>query len=167
MVTIGVPHHNSIAASEQRSPSELIADMTKTDGIPAAEAYMVVEAIPLRHGVDLLWRTAAGSISNDAPARPSQFAIEALTTSLIQTTHRELKLLLEGSPWPDKILPSNPLKRSFEEWKFLFVSHLPALHAILFHSNALDMATIVSSNVQSVLSYALLPLRDHNPSGKS
>jgi hypothetical protein len=142
MVTIGVPYHNSIAASEQRSPSELIA-------------YMVVEAIALHHRVDLLWGTAAGSTSNDGLARPSQFAIKALTTSLIQTTHRELELLLDKSPWPDKILPSNPSKHSFEELKFLFASHLPALHAILFHPKALDMATAVSSNVESVLSYAL------------
>lgn len=155
MVTIGVPYHNSIAASEPRSPSELIADMTPTDGIPAAEAYMVVEAIALHHRVDLLWGTAAGSTSNDALASLSQFAIEALTTSLIQTTHRELELLLEKAPWPDKILPSNPSKHSFEELKFLFVSHLPALHAILFHPKALDTATAVSSNVRSVLSYAL------------
>ncbi|KAH8767506.1 hypothetical protein F5883DRAFT_522096 [Diaporthe sp. PMI_573] len=159
MVTIGVPYHNSIAASEQRSPSELIADMTPTDGIPAAEAYMVVEGIALHHRVDLLWGTAAGSTSNDGLARPSQFAIEALTTSLIQTTHRELKLLLDKSPWPDKILPSNPSKHSFEELKFLFASHLPALHAILFHPKALDMATAVSSNVQSVLSYALATMQ--------
>lgn len=155
MVTIGVPYYNSIAASEQRSPSESIADMTSTDGISAAEAYMVVEAIAFHHRVDLLWETAAGSTSNDVLARPSQFAIEALTTSLIQTTHRELELLLERSPWPDKILPSNPSKHSFEELKFLFAAHLPALHAILFHPKALDMATAVSTNVESVLSYAL------------
>lgn len=91
--------------------------------------------------------------------RPSQFASQALSTSLVQTTHGELELLLKSSPWPDKILPSNPSKHSFEELKFLFVSHLPALQAILFHPKALDMATAVSSNVQSVLSYALATTR--------
>ncbi|XXG98999.1 hypothetical protein Hte_005332 [Hypoxylon texense] len=162
IVTIGVPHHNSMASLERAAASDLIADMSATDGIPAAEAYMIVEAIPLHRRVDLLWGTAAGSPSNGVCdlALRSKFATEALTTSLIQTTHREIELLLDKAPWPDKLLPSNPSQRSFEERKFLFASHLPALHAILFHAQALESATgLNNDNVQPVLSYALAATR--------
>ncbi|KAI3317030.1 hypothetical protein HD806DRAFT_551191 [Xylariaceae sp. AK1471] len=160
IVTSGIPHHNSMAALERRVASEQIADTSASDGLPPVEAYMIVEAIALHHRVDLLWGTVAGSVSNgNVAALRSQFAIEALTTSLIQTTHREVELLLQKAPWPDKLLPSNPSKHSFEELKALFASHLSALHAILFHPQALEPAVVVNDNVQSVLSYALAATR--------
>ncbi|KAI4861084.1 hypothetical protein F4820DRAFT_82279 [Hypoxylon rubiginosum] len=161
IVTIGVPHHNSMASLERAAASDLVADMSPTDGIRAAEAYMIVEAIPLHHRADLLWGTAVGSPSDgdhDFGLR-SEFATEALTTSLIQTTNREVELLLDKAPWPDKLLPSHPSKHSFEELKFLFASHLPALHAVLFHTRALEPATVVNSNVQLVLRFALAATR--------
>ncbi|KAI0542648.1 hypothetical protein GGR58DRAFT_509987 [Xylaria digitata] len=160
IVIIGIPHHNSMAALERRASSEQRADTSASDGLPLVEAYMIVEAIALHHRVDLLWDTVAGSVSNgNVVALRSQFAIEALTTSLIQTTHREVELLLHKAPWPDKLLPSNPSKHSFEELKALFASHLPTLHAILFHPQASEPAVIVNDNVQSVLSYALAATR--------
>ncbi|KAI1772106.1 hypothetical protein F4818DRAFT_188364 [Hypoxylon cercidicola] len=161
IVAVGVPYHNSMASLERAAASDLIADMVPTNGIRAAEAYMIVEAIPLHCRVDLLWGTGAGSPSNgdDNFALRSDFAIEALTTSLIQTTHREVELLLDKAPWPDKLLPSNPSKHSYEQLKFLFAAYLPALHAILFHAQALDPTAVVNSNVQLVLSYALAATR--------
>ncbi|KAI2625607.1 hypothetical protein GGR54DRAFT_653997 [Hypoxylon sp. NC1633] len=157
IVTMGVPYHNSMASLERAAASDLAADMSPTDGIPAAEAYMIVEAIPLHRRADLLWVTAAGlpSDGDHDLALRSEFAAEALTTSLIQTTHHEVERLLDKAPWPDKLLPSNPSKHSFEEVKFLFASHLPALHAILFHPQALKPATVFNSNAQLVLRYAL------------
>ncbi|KAI0454191.1 hypothetical protein F5B21DRAFT_244100 [Xylaria acuta] len=163
IVTTGIPYHNSMAALERRAASEQIADTSASDGLPPVEAYMVVEAIALHHRVALLWDTAAGSASNgNAVALRSQFAIEALTTSLIQTTHREVELLLHKAPWPDKLLPSNPSKHSFEESKTLFASHLPTLHAILFHPQASEPAVVVNDNVQLVLSYALAATRSQS-----
>ncbi|KAI1750438.1 hypothetical protein F4782DRAFT_541623 [Xylaria castorea] len=160
IVTAGIPYHNSMAALERRAALEQIADTSASDGLPPVEAYMIVEAIALQHRVDLLWDTVAGSVSNgNVVALRSQYAIEALTTSLIQTTHREVELLLHKAPWPDKLLPSNPSKHSFEKLKPLFASHLPALHAILFHPQASEPAVVVNDNVQSVLSYALAATR--------
>ncbi|KAI1129448.1 hypothetical protein F5Y10DRAFT_290977 [Nemania abortiva] len=158
IVATGIPHHKSMVASERRAASEQVADTSASDGLPPVEAYMIVEAIALHHRVDLLWDTVAGSTSNIAALR-SQFVIEALTTSLIQTTHREVELLLRKAPWPDELLPSNPSKHSFEELKTMFASHLPALHAILFHPPALEPAVVVNNNVQSVLSHALAATR--------
>ncbi|KAI0108983.1 hypothetical protein GGR51DRAFT_116976 [Nemania sp. FL0031] len=160
IVTIGFPHHNSMAALERQTLSEQIADTSASDGLPPVEAYMIVEAISLYHRVDLLWDPVTGSVSNDnAGALCSQFAREALTTSLIQTTYREVELLIHKAPWPDKLLPSNPSKHSFEELKTLFAAHLPALHAILFHPQALEPAVAVNNNVLSVLSYVLAATR--------
>lgn len=161
IVAVGVPYHNSMASLERAAASDLIGDMFPTDGIRAAEAYMIVEAIPLHCRVDLLWGTAAGSPSdgNHGLTLRSDFAIEALTASLIQTTHREVELLLDKAPWPDKLLPSNPSTHSYEQLKFLFAAHLPALHAILFHPQALDPTAAVNGDVQLVLSYALAATR--------
>ncbi|KAI1743032.1 hypothetical protein F4680DRAFT_410839 [Xylaria scruposa] len=158
IVTTGTPHHNSMAALERRAASEQIADTSASDGLPPVEAYMIVEAIALHHRVDILWDTVADSVGNGnvAPLR-TQFAIEALTVSLIQTTYREVELLLHKAPWPDKLLPSNPSKHSFEELRTLFASYLPTLHAILFHPQAAEV--VVNGNVQSVLSYALAATR--------
>ncbi|KAI0185554.1 hypothetical protein EV127DRAFT_515122 [Xylaria flabelliformis] len=105
------------------------------------------------------WKDAvAGSDGNgNVVALRSQFAIEALTVSLIHTTHREVEQLLHKAPWPDKLVPSNPSKHSFEELRTLFASHLPTLHAILFHPQVLEEA--VNGNIQSVLSYALAATR--------
>ncbi|KAF2970549.1 hypothetical protein GQX73_g3031 [Xylaria multiplex] len=160
VVAIGIPHRNSMAALERQAVSEQSADTSESDGLPPVEAYMIVEAIALHHRVGLLWNTVAGSVSNgNVVAIRSQFAIEALTTSLIQTTHREVELLLHKAPWPDELLPSNPSKHSFEELKALFASHLPTLHAILFHPLALEPAVVVNDNILSVLSYALAATR--------
>ncbi|KAI0438286.1 hypothetical protein F4803DRAFT_535612 [Xylaria telfairii] len=167
IVTAGIPHHNSMAALEGRAASEQIADTSASDGLRPVEAYMIVEAISLHHRVDLLWDTAAGSVSDgndngNGVTLRSQFAIEALTTSLIQTIHREVELLLDKAPWPDKLLPSDPSKHSFEELKTLFGSHLPTLHAILFHPQASEPAVVVNDNVQLVLSYALAATRSQS-----
>ncbi|KAI0486634.1 hypothetical protein F4859DRAFT_466342 [Xylaria cf. heliscus] len=163
IVTTGVPYHNSMAALERRTVSEQVPDSSVSDGLHPVEAYMIVEAIALHHRVSLLWDTVAGSVSDgNIVSLRSQFAIEALTTSLIQTTHREIELLLHKAPWPDKLLPANLSKQSFEELKPLFASHLPALHAILFHPQASEPATIVNGNVQLVLSYALAATRSQS-----
>ncbi|KAI8950261.1 hypothetical protein F4801DRAFT_602477 [Xylaria longipes] len=160
IVSTGIPYYNSMAALQRRAASEQIADTSASDGLPPVEAYMIVEAIALHHRVDLLWDAVAGSVSNgNVVALRSQFAIEALTTSLIQTTHREVELLLHKAPWPDKLLPSNPSKHSFEELKTLFASHLPTLHAILFHPQVSEQSVVFNDNVQSVLSYALAATR--------
>ncbi|KAI8627526.1 hypothetical protein F5Y19DRAFT_486768 [Xylariaceae sp. FL1651] len=156
IVTTGIPYFNSMAALERRAVSEQTADTSASDGLSPVEAYMIVEAIALHHRVDLLWYTVEGSVSNsNVIALRSQFAIGALTTSLIQTTHREVKLLLHKAPWPDKLLPSNPSTHSFEELRALFASHLPTLHAIMFHPQASEPAVVVNVKVQVVLSYAL------------
>ncbi|KAI1420346.1 hypothetical protein F5Y12DRAFT_773664 [Xylaria sp. FL1777] len=163
IVTTGIPQHNSMAALERRAALEQIADTLASDGLPPVEAYMIVEAIALHRRIDLLWDTVAGSVSNsNVVAIRSQFAIEALTTSLIQTTHREVKLLLYKVPWPDKLLPSNPSKHSFEELKILFASHLLTLHAILFNPKASEPSVVVNGNVQLVLSYALAATRSQS-----
>ncbi|KAI0856948.1 hypothetical protein F4860DRAFT_506388 [Xylaria cubensis] len=134
--------------------SKQIADMSASDGLPPVEAYMIVEAFALHHRVDMLWDTVAESDGNgNVIALRLQFAMKALTVSLIYTTHREVELLLHKAPWADKLLQSNPSKHSFEELRTLFASHLPTLHAILFHPQASEVA--VNSNIQSVLSYAL------------
>ncbi|KAI0425996.1 hypothetical protein F5Y09DRAFT_320231 [Xylaria sp. FL1042] len=159
IVTIGIPHHNSMAALERREASEQMADTSASDGLLPVEAYMIVEAIPLHHRVDLLWNAAESASNGNVVTLRSQFTTEALTASLIQTTHREIQLVLDKAPWPDKLLPSNPLKHSFEELRALFASHLPALHVILFHPQALEPAVVVNNNVQSVLSYALAATR--------
>ncbi|KAI1134207.1 hypothetical protein F5Y05DRAFT_239073 [Hypoxylon sp. FL0543] len=160
IVAIGVPYHNSMAALERRATaSALMADVPLIDGIPAAEAYMIVEAISLHRRVELLWSSTAGSDNNGDNALSSHFAAAALRTSLIQTTHREVELLLDKAPWPDKLLPSNPWKHSSEELKFLFAAHLPALHSILFHPRALEPTTVVNNHVKSVLGYALATTR--------
>lgn len=160
IVTTGTPHHNSMAAVERRSPSKQIADTSASDGLPPIEAYMIVEALALHHKVDLLWDTMAGSVN--VGALNSEFAIQALTISLIQTTHREIELLLHKAPWLDNLLPSNPSKHSFGELKTLFASHLPALHAILFHLPASEPAVVVNENVQSVLIFALSATRSQS-----
>ncbi|KAK5634158.1 hypothetical protein RRF57_009872 [Xylaria bambusicola] len=160
IIVTGIPHHNSIAALEGGTTSEQMADTSASDGLPRFEAYMIVAAIALDHRVSLLWDTVAESVGNEIVlAFRSQFAIEALTTSLIQTTHREVELLLQKAPWPDRLLPSNPAKLSFEEVKTLLASHLPTLHAILFHPQASDPAVVVNDNVRLVLSYALAATR--------
>ncbi|KAI0874530.1 hypothetical protein GGS24DRAFT_336330 [Hypoxylon argillaceum] len=160
IVTTGTPHHNSMAAVERRSPSKQIADTSASDGLPPIEAYMIVEALALHHKVDLLWDTMAGSVN--VGALNSEFAIQALTISLIQTAHREIELLLHKAPWLDNLLPSNPSKHSFGELKTLFASHLPALHAILFHLPASEPAVVVNENVQSVLIFALSATRSQS-----
>lgn len=160
VVTAGIPYNNSMAALEGRAASEQIADTSASDGLRPVEAYMIMEAIALQHRVDLLWDTVAGSPSNGNVVAPhSQFTTEALTTSLIQTAHREVELLLHNASWPDKLLPSDPSKHSFEELKILFAAHLPVLHAILFHPQASGPDVVFNDNVQLVLSYALAATR--------
>ncbi|KAI0420609.1 hypothetical protein F5X98DRAFT_331382 [Xylaria grammica] len=160
IVIAGVSQHNSMAALERVAAQAHTTDTSASDGLPRAEAYMIVEAIALHHRINLLWNTVAGSVSNgNVVALRSQFAIEALITSLIQTTHRELEMMLHKAPWPDALLPSNPSKHSFEELKALFASHLPALHAIIFHPQASEPTVAVNDNVQLVLTYALAATR--------
>ncbi|KAJ8132669.1 hypothetical protein O1611_g955 [Lasiodiplodia mahajangana] len=154
IVTTGTPRHNSMAALERRAASEQVTETSASDGLSPVEAYMIVEAVLLHHRVDLLW----GMVDN-AVALRSQFAIEALTTSLIQTTHHEVELLLHEAPWPDKLLPPSPAKYSLEELKPLFVAHLPALHAILFHPLASEPTVAINGNVQLVLGYVLAATR--------
>ncbi|KAI0965132.1 hypothetical protein F4678DRAFT_467800 [Xylaria arbuscula] len=159
IVTTGIPHHNSMAAVEQVA-QEQTTDTSASDGLPLTEAYMIVEAITLHHRISLLWDMATRSVSNEnSVALHSQLAIEALTTSLIRTTHCELEMMLHKAPWPDTLLPSNPSKHSFEELKTMFASHLPTLHAILFHPQASDPTVAVNDNIQLVLSYALATTR--------
>ncbi|GAW12933.1 hypothetical protein ANO14919_023060 [Xylariales sp. No.14919] len=155
IVIAGVSQHNSMAALERGAAQAHTTNTSASDGLPRAEAYMIVEAIALHHRINLLWSTVAGSVSNGN----SQFAIEALTTSLIQTTHRELEMMLHKAPWPDALLPSNPSKYSFEELKVLFASHLPALHGIIFHPQASEPTVAVNDNVKLVLTYALATTR--------
>ncbi|GAP87427.2 hypothetical protein SAMD00023353_2601310 [Rosellinia necatrix] len=159
-VTTGIPHYNSIAALERQAESKNIIDTSESDGLLLIEGYMIVEAIALRHRVGLLWDTAAGSVSNvNIVTFRSQFATKALPISLIKTTHREVELLLREAPWPDKLLPSDSSKYCSEELKPLFASHLPTLHTILFHPQALDPAVVVSDNVKLILIYALAATR--------
>ena len=156
IVVAGISHQNSMTALERGPAPAEVVDTSTSDGLPPTEAYKIMEAIALHDKIALLWNTVAASPGNGNVATlRSQFVINALNTSLIKATNREVELLLHKAPWPDKLLPPDPSKQSPEELRSLFASHLPTLHAILFHPLAPEPTVAINDNVQLVLSYAL------------